>query len=304
MNRKRNAFRNSSALASQSLQVLTKDRSLLAYPLVGGALCFVVSIIFGIMLAVAGVFRAFTNSDSLERAGRSSSSDGAYIVGLIILFVYYLVTYTIMTIANAALTAKARAKIEGEAMTLQEGYNAAMAKFGPLFGYAAIAATVGVIASSLRNSGRDSKNFGAMIIGAILSATVLAAWSVISYLAIPVIMFEGLGTFPALQRSMQLFRQTWGESLIGGLSLGCTFGLLTLASMVPGILITVVGAASNAPFLLFVGIILVVVAVAIVALLAGAVNTIFRVALYRYATQGNTGGLLDETLVREAFQTK
>jgi len=116
-------------------------------------------------------------------------------------------------------------------------------------------------------------------------------------------MFEGLGTFPALKRSMQLFRQTWGESLIGGLSLGCTFGLLTLASMVPGVLIAVVGAASNAPFLLFVGIVLAVVAIAIVALLAGAVNTIFRVSLYRYATQGNTGGLLDDALVREAFQT-
>ena len=66
-----------------------------------------------------------------------------------------------------------------------------------------------------------SERCGSLLLGA---ATV--AWGLATFLVVPIVALEGLGPLAALDRSASLFRQKWGEQLVGTASIGVLFALL------------------------------------------------------------------------------
>jgi hypothetical protein len=125
------------------------------------------------------------------------------------------------------------------------------------------------------------------IAGTILAGLGGAAWALVTFLAVPVIAFEGLGPFATLKRSASLFRERWGEQIAGNIGIGVVFFLLSL----PGILLAALGigiaagSAAVAGWILAVVGILVVVVVTIVGRAASAT---FGAVLHRYAATGRT----------------
>src|SRR2546430_14490730 len=73
-------------------------------------------------------------------------------------------------------------------------------------------ATVGLILRAI------AERFG--FIGRIIAGAFGAAWGIITYLVVPVLIFEKIGPWAGVKRSGSLLRQTWGEAAGGYLSLG------------------------------------------------------------------------------------
>jgi hypothetical protein len=114
------------------------------------------------------------------------------------------------------------------------------------------------------------------------------AWSVLSFLVVPILVVEQKGPFAAFKESSVLLKRTWGERLIGNSSFGLIFFLLLL----PAIALVAVGGmlASNAHsaslFIACIGI--AVVYGTLLMLVNSALHAIFQAAVYLHAAQPAT----------------
>jgi hypothetical protein len=132
--------------------------------------------------------------------------------------------------------------------------------------------------------------------GQIAARLVGLAWSLVTFLAVPVIAIEGTGPVQTLKRSASIFRERWGTQISGNIAIG---GAVFLIGVLPALALIVAGVAlwSSASFL---GALLVVVGALVLAvamLISRALSGIFGVALYRYATDGQAvGGFTPEEL--------
>jgi hypothetical protein len=104
------------------------------------------------------------------------------------------------------------------------------------------------------------------------------AWSLITYLIVPVLLFEDCGVFSSLHRSEELFRSNWGEQVAGSFG----FGLLSTLLAIPAVALALACWRLDP----IAGIILAAVYLLILATVTSAVRGVFTVALYRYATAG------------------
>ena len=77
------------------------------------------------------------------------------------------------------------------------------------------------------------------ILGVAVSWLAGAAWTVITWLAVPIIIVEGVGPIEAIKRSSHLLKQTWGENVIAQVGLGA----VGFAAMLPGMIVA--GAAGS-----------------------------------------------------------
>ena len=97
-------------------------------------------------------------------------------------------------------------------------------------------------------------------------------------------------------RSVSIFKKTWGETVVGGTTVGiaalCAW--VTLIA-VTGLLSMVIGVAAVAVFVA--GAILLVI-------LFSALQGIYVASLYRYATEGSAPDGFDKTLLDTAFVPK
>src|SRR5204863_6096003 len=99
-------------------------------------------------------------------------------------------------------------------------------RLGAIVAYAILAATVGMVLRAIaERSG---------IIGQIVIGIIGFAWSVATFLVVPVLTVENLGPVAALKRSAELLKKTWGEQLIGNVGIGVIFGLLMFATFLVG----------------------------------------------------------------------
>jgi uncharacterized protein DUF6159 len=104
----------------------------------------------------------------------------------------------------------------------------------------------------------------------------------------------------AVKRSAKLFRDTWGEKVIGGFSLG----LVSFALMLPGfglwILAMFVGGVKG----LLIGTVLMILYFLLLSVFMSAVQGVFNAALYRYACFKQVPPAFDHDLVAAAWAPK
>ncbi len=155
--------------------------------------------------------------------------------------------------------------------------------------WAVLSATLSVIIQAIE------ERFG--ILGRIIGSLIGAAWNVVTFLTVPIIVFEDLGPFAALKRSAHLLKQTWGENLMAQIGLG----LIGLIAFIPGAIVIALGIAAGDVLvtvpLVGVGAVLLAVAASIVSALSG----IYRTALYRYAVDGHVPPAFGTTDLEHAF---
>jgi hypothetical protein len=283
---------NGIELSKQSWAALRQNPQLLMFPTISMIGMIIVTVLFFIPLA------ALVPGYVDTRSGNSSSSD---IVALIVLFLYYFLTYTVIIFSNTALVGAAMKLIRGEPATVQDGLNIAFARIGKIIVYALISATVGVIARSIRESGRRSNNLVVAIIAAIIGGLIQGAWNLVVFFVIPVLVVENVGVVDSLKRSWELWKQTWGEQFTGSVVIGGISCLIYIAVfLVGGALIIAAAAAGSVALAIIVGVIMVLTLV-FLGLISGAVNGIFQSSLYLYATTGDAGRFISTDLAREAF---
>jgi hypothetical protein len=263
-------------LTKKSWGVLRAHRSLIRFPLYGGVAAIALTII------VMG-------------PGLYLIDDGELAPGapLVVLGVYLLAF--VGTYFGVALAAAADLIFRGEEASVGDGMAVARSRLPQIAGWSALAATVGVVLGVLENQGG--------VLGSVVARVLNVGWTLVTFLAVPVIAIEGTSGFATLRRSGAIFKERWGQQITGNLAIG---GAVFLLGMLPAILLMVAGVAlwSTSGFggaiLLGVG----VVVFAIAALINQALSGIFGVALYRYATEGEALGGFTPAELESAVRRK
>ncbi len=278
---------NSWALVKASAEVLRSDKELLVFPIVSAIALLIVSAAFFFPLESIGFF------DGLEDPG---------VFEIAVVFAFYLVQYFVMIFANSALVGAALIRLRGGDPTVRDGFGIAKSHLGSILGYAAIAATVGMI---LRGGSRggDSEGRGnpLALIGILASSIVGMAWSLATFLAVPVLVAEDLGPVEAIKRSSQLLKKTWGEQIVGGLSIGLVFGLLAIAVVILGAA-AIFALADVMPLAGLAIVVLLVLALLAMGLISSTLGGIYSAAVYDYAMGGSAGEFFREDLIKNAFR--
>ncbi len=279
---------NSWELVKASFNVLKADRELMVFPFVSMIGVIIVSIVFAVPLWLSGIAGSVSE-------GTSDTTQN--VIGIVVLFLFYLVMYTIIIYSNVALVGAAMMRLRGEDPTLNDGFRIAGQHLQQILGYAAISATVGVLLSMLR--GNDN------IAARILAGVVNFAWNVLTFLVVPVLVIENLGPIDAIKRSGQLLRQTWGEQIVANGGIGLVFGLITVAViLVVGVPLILLAVAAESIALGILAVALIIIVATLIGLFSSALNGVFQAALYNYAQTGNAGPYFSETMVRSAFRPK
>jgi hypothetical protein len=268
-------------LAKRSWSVLANDRSLMWFP--------VISIIFaGIaFLTLAGIGTALSWSSisaeatttTVNAAGQTTSEESVPVVLMVFLVVAGYVSTTISIFFNVALVSCVTRSIDGHDTTVSEGIDAARARLGVIIKWGVFSYTVGLILRAIEERVPLGGRIAVWIAG--------AAWAVATLLVIPVLAFEGLGPIDALKRSGRLFKERFGEVLIGRGAIGLA---VLLAALVPSValfaLAAFVAASSIAAAVFLAGLgVVVLIAASIV---GSTLTQIFNTALYRYSVDGST----------------
>ncbi len=271
-------------LLKASLEVLNKDKELILFPIISGVIMAFVTLTFLIPTLVGNVLdNIFIN--------------GIPIFGYIILFLFYLVQYTVVYFNSTALVGAAMIRLRGGDPKVKDGLAIAWSHILPVLGWALVSATVGLILNALSNNSKKRGQSGKSLIASLLGA----AWNVLTFLVVPVLAVEGLGPIAAIKRSWELLKRSWGEQISGKLSIGLIF---TLIGLFGGLLLVGAGIGlsilleSTIPLILF-GIVLFLFIV-ILSLLNSTLSSIFSAAVYAYAAEGQTG-LFDENLIRDSI---
>ncbi len=206
-------------------------------------------------------------------------------------FAFYFCTYFVTIFCNAALIGAVMIRLDGGDPTVADGLRAARQRIGPILGWSAVSATVGVLLHAMEGK-RGS--LPAKIIAGILGV----AWSVMTYLTVPVLVAEGLGPWQALKRSASLLRQTWGEQIIGNVGLGAFFGIVGFLGT---IVLAGIGFLLGGP--IGAGVLLVPFWIAI-AILSQTLKAIYQASVYCFATGRDLPPGLDRGLIESAFVEK
>src|SRR2546425_10382381 len=157
------------------------------------------------------------------------------------------VTFFVSIYFNAAVMGAAMIRLNGGDPTISDGLKVARANIRRIAGWALLTATVGLVLRAI------AQRFG--FIGRIIAGIAGAAWGIVTYLVVPVLIFEKIGPWAAVKRSGSLLRQTWGEAAGGYLTLGGIFVLLAL----PALLVILLGAVLGGVVGLLVGLAIAVV---------------------------------------------
>ncbi|MFQ5838582.1 MAG: DUF6159 family protein [Thermoplasmata archaeon] len=268
-------------LTKVSFGVIRKDKELLLFP-------FLALIVSGLMwgLFLASIF-------ILDIAFIEQIQEQSVYLYYALYFLFYFLTAFIAIYFQAAVVGSAMIRLEGGSPTIGDAFRQANKHVGKLFKWALLTATVGLILRAIARRGG--------FIGRIIAGALGITWTLASYMAIPVVVAEGLGPWAALKRSASLFRKTWGETLVGGLGMGVILVLLAFLGIIP--LIAGVYLVTNVSLL--VGLVVIAVAVIywfIIFLVWGAAWPILSAVLYRYAAQGKVAPGVPEDLIRTSIQ--
>jgi hypothetical protein len=183
-------------LVRASWMALLRYRMLLVYPLLSTVVVSVVAGYLPLALVRARIAE--------EKAAFAFTPQG--IIGFLIL---YIVTCTTVQFFNVMLVADAIARLDGPYRLRLRGWRVAGPRFPAIVAYAVLSSTF--VSIPILVICRLARMVG------IRSLPEPGAWSLATFLGVPVIAAEGLGTRPAMERSAMLLRATWGDTFVGGI---------------------------------------------------------------------------------------
>ena len=108
------------------------------------------------------------------------------------------------------------------------------------------------------------------------------AWTLISFLVVPILVLENKNPIAALQESTALLKKTWGEQLVSNFSFGAIFFLLAL----PAFGLIILGSMSGHAIAMIACVVVAVVYLIVLFLVQSTLQAIFQTALYLYARDG------------------
>ena len=258
-----------------SLRVLNTRRELMLFPVLSG--------IATLIVAAGFVVPALLASRHSTDAG-----NGLQPISYVLFFLGYLALAYVTIFFQAALISQADIALQGGDPSVAGGLEAARRKAGAILPWALLSATVSLLLRALEDR---AGGFGRFAIG-----LVGMAWSLVTYLVVPILVLENVTVGAAIRGSSSLFKRTWGENVVGNAGVG----LVSFLGSLPGIALIAIGASSGGPG----GVALIVVGAVwliVVAVVASALSGIYQTALYRYAASGSVAPAFANAGLGQAF---
>ena len=275
-------FKRGWKLSKQSWAVVKSDKSLVAFPIISVFAAIITMIIF------------FGGGAAMAAA--TGSPWGA--LPLVIIGAYLLTVVGVFT--SVALASCATEALEGRDTTVGQGISAARGRMKLIFAWAAVALFVGVLISIIQ--GLLEEVVGGLA-SAIIGGIAGVVWAVATFFVIPVIALDGLGPKEAIKTSAHVVKERWGEGVVGSSAIG----LITLfVAILPAFAIMFLGfvllgsSAVGGGLLITIGVLVFVIAL----LFQTTIMAVFRVALYRYATEDQVLAGFDREALESAFVPK
>lgn len=277
-------FARSLELARASWSVVKADKELLWFPVMSAVALFLIVGGFVVPMAAFG---------GLASGTAPGPGAGMSLVAL----AFYVVAYFIGLFFNTALVGAAMLRLDGGDPTVRDGLRIAWSRVGRILGYACIAATVGLLLRALE------ERVG--WVGRIIVGLVGVAWTLATFLVVPILVTRDLGPVDAVKESAVLLKETWGESIIGSVGLGLVFGLAYVALALASVLAIVLGSQAQVAALVVTAVMLGLAAFVVLATLHATMQGVYSAALYRHATHAGTPAQgFSPELLQQAFRPK
>ena len=280
-------FTRSWELTKLSFGVINQDKELLLYPL----LSVIFSLGFLIALLYPTIWVSLSDDGSIEWS----------FLEIMVTFVTYLGVAFIATFFNVCIVFTAKTRFEGGNATVGQSLGFAFSRIHLILGWATISATVGLIFRAIDHAAERLGGVGELVVG-ILRSMLGMLWSAVTLFVIPAMVYKGLTPIPAIKDSIEVLKQTWGESLIRHVGFGLVqFLFLFLGALAFGGLFSVMSPSGNMALALFIVAAIYFVGVVFVFFLA---EMIFSTALYHYAANGELAPGYDEDVLQGTFALK
>lgn len=267
-------------LMAASWGILKKDRELMLFPALSSV---------AVLLVLLSFAWPLFDRQTLESL-RTASRDEPFVYA--VLFAFYFCNYFVVIFFNAAAMACALARMRGNDPTVGFGLRSAWQRLPQIVGWALLSSTVGFVLRMIEDR--------VQVVGRIVAALLGMAWTVTSFLVVPVLVAEGSGPVDAYRRSVALLKRSWGEQIIGNMGFGVIFILLSLLPVGAVVLAMFTGNRIVLDWTLAIA----AVCLIVLALVSSALQAIYHVAIYHYAAEGRAPGGFDEGLLANAFRRK
>lgn len=284
------------ALAKKSFSIIASRKRFLIFPILSMLFVF-----FCLIAVIIATF--FTLGEEGMRAAHQSNTDILSVIAtqmgkdtlIIAAILFVFLSVFISTIMNSALLIATKAYLENQEITLFSCFKKTFSHIGRLFFWSCLVTVITIIMFGIENLiSRRSK-----LLGDIIGNLEKTAWAVISFFALPVMLFENQNPFRAIKRSGSLLKQTWGVALTSNASVGLILLLLFITIFSPAAFALYVG---NIPLFLHISLFSTCIFI-LMLIINAALKTVLKAALYLYAC-GKTPAVFDTTLLQNAFKNQ
>ena len=264
--------------------VLGQDKELVVFPIVSAIAVVIVTATFIVPGLFTGYWEAFAGQDG-----------SIPVSAWLLLVLFYLVQYLVVIFFNAALVSAATVRLKGGDPTLGDGMRGAWSHIGAILGWAAMAATVGLLLQLLRSRGG--------IGGAIVAALGGLAWNIITFLVVPVLVVEGVGPSRRSSAAARCSRRRGASRSSATPGSASSSGSAPSWSASSASRSAWSSSAPEQPGPAWRVIVIAILAIVILIMLGSTLHGIYSAALYQYAVGGDTGVFTAEVM-EGAFRSK
>ena len=273
---------NSWELMKASWKILMLDKEMLLFPLFSGIASILVMFSFAAPLFFFDDGALFNDMVSSENQ----------LVQYVVVFLFYFCNYFVVIFFNSAVVICATIRMNGGDPTVKDGIRLALKRLPLIIRWALVASGVGMLLRIIEER--------AGILGRIIAGVLGFAWTVTSFLVIPVMVVDKRGPIDALKESAHLLRKTWGEQLITNFS----FGLIFLLLMIPAFGLSFLAVMSGKAFIMIFVIIISLLYMLTLVLIQSTLQGIFQAALFKFARSGNVAEGFNGYLLKNAIRPK
>ncbi|MBY0538113.1 hypothetical protein K2P47_01795 [Patescibacteria group bacterium] len=260
-------LRASFLLFKESWRFLKADKELLLVPIFSTVFS---GILIGLLTLVL-----ITSSSSYDKL--VTGNEGLGYSEYIFMFGVYVVSAFSLALAQAIIVHIVYVRAHGGNATLGNGIARAFANWVPLLLWAVITSTVGM---ALRFISERSA-----LVGRIVAGLLGAAWSILTFFVVPILILQKKTPFTAVSASATLFKKTWGETLVANVTLGLVFMVAHLVVLASFVGLLIYGVSTQNAVLLISSIVGVLLWLLIATLVYSALQGILKTLLYIYAAE-------------------
>ncbi len=325
-----NKIQRSARLIKVTFTLLLRERRLLLFPLVASGLTLVAALFFLAPIAFYPTGHSiFTAAHWTALAGQvenrlgfppdhsqhAQSITGSSIAARIMvghpavagfLVLAYFLSMFLATFSNVAFCHEIIQALNGNAVSLKRGYRVAAARWQAVLLWSLFAGLVGYLIRTLE----DRVGF----LGRIIMGFIGLAWSVSCTFILPALACdtETKNPLTLLRHSAGTLKRTWGELVVGFVGLELAFGIIfglvfILFLVVPGFVWVFHSSGRPVGHLLWIqaaGLGAVFLVGLLLSWTGKMVNSVYRCALFIYATEDVIPGEFDKALLDSAWRVK